>query len=303
MAIELVKKGPPIAAIRDVRDVYFGKEIFDPYRWMETDSDEYSTWMKGQADFTRNTIDKLGSRRAWLDRIMVLDNAAPRVRGVSRRGRVVFSLEAEPGQDAYALYVRDNLAAAKRLLIDPRKWVDVGKTVALDYWVPSPNGSRVAFGLSQSGSEMAVLRVIETKTGAVLHDTIDRARYAGPSWIDEKSFYYKRDRLLPSDAPATERFTKAQVRRHVVGTDPENDVIVFGHGVNADIEIGEEAFPAVFVNGQSRYALGLLFHGVQRDISIYAAPKKSIEGAKTPWKKVIEPKDEVTDFELRGKQL
>ena len=302
-AIEPVKDGPPIAAVRDVRDEYFGKEVLDPYRWMETDSDEYSTWMKRQAEFTRNTIDKRGTRQAWLDRIMALDNAAPRVRGVWQRGSLIFSLETEPGQDTYALYVRDNLTATKRLLIDPRKLAVVGKTVALDYWVPSPNGSHVAFGISQSGSEMAVLRIVETKTGIILPDSIDRARYASVSWRDEKSFYYKRDRKLPADAPATERFTKARVIRHELGADPENEVAVFGNGVNPGIEIGEEAFPEVIVDGQSPYALGVLSHGVQPNVSVYIAAKKSVDGAKTPWKKIIEPTDEITDCELRGKHL
>lgn len=301
--MEPVKEGPPMTAVHNVRDQYFGKEVLDPYRWMESDSVEYSAWMKGQADFTRNTIDKRGTRQGWLDRIMALENAAPRVRGVWQRGSWVFSLETEPGQDTYALYVRDNLAATKRLLVDPRKLADVGKTVALDYWVPSPNGSRVAFGISQSGSEMAVLRVMETKSGKILPDSIDRARYASPSWIDEKSFYYKRDRKLPADAPATERFIKARVNRHVVGADPEHDIAVFGNGVSAGIEIGEEAFPEIIVDGQSPYILGVLSHGVQRNISIYIATKKSVDGAKTPWKKIIGPKDEVTDCELRGKHL
>ncbi|MBK9261589.1 MAG: prolyl oligopeptidase family serine peptidase [Polyangiaceae bacterium] len=298
-----VKKGPPVAPVRDVRDVYFGKEVFDPYRWMETDSDEYTTWMKGQADFARSAIDELGTRNAWFDRITALDNAAARVRGVVRRGGMVFSLEAEPGQDIYAVYVRTNLDAPKRMLIDPTKFVTDGKTVAIDYWVPSPSGSLVAFGISQSGSEMAVLHVIETKTGKVLPDVIDRARYAGPSWLDEKSFFYKRDRKLPADAPATERFTKARVYHHVLGTDPEKDVALFGHGVVAGIDVGDEAFPNVGVYEGSPYAFATLYHGVQPDMTLYVAPKKSLAGAKTPWKKVFDPRDEVTDFDAKGNHL
>jgi prolyl oligopeptidase len=283
--------------------MYFGKEVWDPYRWMETDSDEYSIWMKGQTDFTRKTIDKQGTRQSWLNRIMALENAAPRVRSVARRGAFIFSFESVPGQDSYALYVRDNLTAIKHLLLDLRNLAEVGKTVALDYWVPSPSGSRVAFGLSQNGSEMTVLHILETKTGTILPDTIDRARVAGPSWIGEKAFYYKRDRKLPADVPATERFTKARVLRHVIGTDPEMDVAVFGSDVNANIEIGDEAFPEVVVDDASPYALAILFHGVQPNVSIYVAPKNSVYDAKTPWKRIIEPKDEITDFDLSGKQI
>lgn len=303
MAVEIVDKKPPIAATRDVRDNYFGREVIDPYRWMESDSEEYSQWMKSQADFARRAIDELHTRESWLDRLMALDNASARVRNVWPRGKLLFSLETEPGQDAYCLYVRDNPSAEKRRLIDPRTYIEPGKTAALDYWVPSPNGSLVAFGLSKSGSEMAVLSVIDTKTGKVLPDSIDRARYASVSWIDEKSFFYKRDRKLPPDAPATERFTKARVFRHVLGTDPEKDVAVFGAGVNETIEIGEEAFPRVFVEGNCPYALASLVHGVQPDLSIYIAPKNSVKDAKTPWKKIISPGDKVVDMDVHGKYL
>jgi len=303
MAVEIVDKRPPIAAIREVRDNYFGKEIIDPYRWMESDSDEYSTWMKAQADFARRNIDELHTRQSWLDRLMALDNASARVRTVWQRGKLFFSLETEPGQDAYALYVRDNISAEKKRLIDPRTYVEPGKTAALDYWVPSPSGAFVAFGLSKSGSEMAVLSIVETKTGKVLPDTIDRARYAGVSWIDEKSFFYKRDRKLPPDTPATERFTKARVHRHVLGTDPEKDPAVFGAGVNEKIEIGEEAFPRVSVEGNCPYAIANLVHGVQPDLSIFIAPKNSVKDAKTPWKRIASPSDKIVDFDVHGKSL
>lgn len=303
MAVEIIDKRPPMAAVREVRDTYFGREIIDPYRWMESDSEEYSTWMKSQADFTRRTIDDLHTRESWLDRLMALDNASARVRGVWQRGTLLFSMETEPGQDAYCLYVRDNPSAEKRRLIDPREFIEPGKTAAIDYWVPSPNGSHVAFGLSKSGSEMAVLSVMDTKTGKLLTDSIDRARYASISWMDEKSFFYKRDRKLPPDAPATERFTKARVMRHVLGNDPEKDVAVFGADVNEKIEIGEEAFPRVYVEANCPYAIASLVHGVQPDLSVYIAPKNSVKDAKTPWKKIISPSDKVADLDIHGKFL
>lgn len=303
MAVEIIDKRPPIAATREVRDTYFGREVIDPYRWMESDSEEYSTWMKSQADFARRSIDEIHTREGWLDRLMALDNASARVRGVWQRGQLLFSLETEPGQDAYCLYVRDNPLAEKRRLIDPRVYVEPGKTAGIDYWFPSPNGSHVAFGLSKSGSEMAVLSVMETKTGKVLPDSIDRARYASVSWIDEKSFFYKRDRKLGPEASATERFTKARVHRHVIGTDPEKDVAVFGAGVNEKIDIGEEAFPRVFVEANCPYAIASLVHGVQPDLSVYIAPKNSVKDAKTPWKKIISPSDKVADLDVHGKFL
>jgi len=298
-----VKNGPPIAPMRDVRDEYFGKAVIDPYRWMETDTEEYTTWMKGQAHFTRKTIDELGTRQAWFDRITALDNASPRVRAVAQRVGMIFSLEAEPGNDAYSLYVRTALGAPKRMIVDTQKFAEDGKTAAIDYWVPSPKGTLVAFGISLSGSEMAVLHVVETKTGTVLPDVIDRARYANPSWLDEGSFFYKRDRKLPANAPATERFTKARVYHHVLGTDPKRDFATFGYGVVEGLDVEEDAFPAVSAYENSPYAFATLNHGVQPEITLYVARKRTLGGVRVPWRKVFEPREGITDFEARGTHI
>ncbi len=295
--------GPPVAPVREVRDVYFGKEVIDPYRWMETDSPEYAGWMKGQSDHTRKTLDALGTRAALLDRVKALDNAGPRVRGIGVRHDKVFSMEADSGSETYKLFVRKGIAGKKRLLLDPDALKTGDPSVSIDYWSASPDGRHVAYGLSQAGSEMAVLHVVETETGKILPDVIDRARYANPSWRDDRSFFYKRDRKLPADAPANERFTKARVHLHVLGQDPEKDEAVFGHGVSPDVAVGEEAFPAVAVNAGSPYLFATLHHGVQKELSIYFAPKRAFAGAKTPWKKLVLPGDEITDYDFRGDDI
>ncbi|AUX40997.1 prolyl endopeptidase [Sorangium cellulosum] len=295
--------GPPVARVLEVRDRYFGAEIVDPYRWMETDSPDYAAWMKGQADHTRRTLDARPGRAELLARVQQLDNAAPRVTNVQRWGGKIFSLEAEPGKDNYKLYVRSGLGAAKRLLVDPEALTRDGKHFSIDYYVPSEDGRLVAVGISPSGSEMSVIHVIETATGKELPDVIDRARYAGVSWLDGRSFLYKRDRALPPDAPATERFTKARVHLHVLGADPEKDEPVFGYGVAPDIAVPEEGFPTVQAPPGSPYVFAMIEHGVQPEISLYVAPRRALSGAKTPWRKLVEPKDGVVGYEVRGDDL
>ena len=115
----------------------------------------------------------------------------------------------------------------------------------------SPDARYVAFGLSLAGSERAVLRIVETATGKILPDVIDRARYASPSWRDGASFFYKRNRQLQADAPATERFTKARVYLHHLGANPDNDEAVFGYGVSANVSVPEEGIPVVVANSTS----------------------------------------------------
>ena len=60
---------------------------------------------------------------------------------------------------------------------------------SLDWFFPSPAGTRVAYGISFDGDEQSVLHVIETETGAVLPDRIPFTSNATVAWLpDETGF-------------------------------------------------------------------------------------------------------------------
>jgi prolyl oligopeptidase len=285
-----------------VKDVYFGHEVTDPYRWMEAESDELSTWMKGQADFARAALDKVTALGALRARVKELDNAAARVSLPARAGEELFYTKAETGTDTYKLYTRHGVAGAERVLLDPDKLAEPGRHASIDYWQPSRDGRYIAFGVSQSGSEMAVLHVAETASGRVLPDAIDRARLSHPSWVDATSFLYRRNRKLPPDAPPNERFIRARVYLHKLGADPETDVAVFGHGVSPSIAFADQDFPSVDAT-KDQYLIAMSDHGVQPELTLYAAKKSELRGDKTPWRKIVDVPDAVTDYAVHGDDL
>lgn len=296
--------GPPVAPLRAVSDTYFGTAVVDPYRWMETDSPEYAAWMKGQADHTRQVLDGLPLRSALFARVKELDNAGTLMMNAQRWGKNLFYLRTESGKDTYKLYVREGLKGKEKLLVDPEALAKDGKHFSIDYYAPSRDGRLVAYGLSPSGSEMSVLHVIEAATGRELPDVIDRARYASVSWQpDHRSFFYKRNRKLPADAKDTERFIKARVHLHVLGTPPDEDPAVFGFGVAPGIDVQDEAFPSVYAPPLGKHVFAVVEHGVQNELTVYAAPRSAVAGAKTPWKKIVDTADEVVDFDVRGDDI
>src|SRR5205085_10162489 len=50
-------------------ETHFGIAVRDPYRWMETQGDELTRWMRAQADQTRAVLDGVPGRAALLERI------------------------------------------------------------------------------------------------------------------------------------------------------------------------------------------------------------------------------------------
>ena len=177
---------PGAAPAREVRDIYFGTTVVDPYRWMEAPgSREFATWLQVEGAHARRTLDALPDRAAWLARIQELDHAGSRAWDAEAWGGKYFYLVAEPGKEARCLYVRDGIGGPERLLVDPDSG---GAEAAIEAFTPSIDGRLVAY-VTTAG----VLHVVETGTGHALADTLDRVQPGGVAWLpDGRLFFYTR---------------------------------------------------------------------------------------------------------------
>ena len=301
-----VPPSPP--PLRPAVDDYFGTKVTDPYRYFEQlKAPEVQAFFKGQNDYTRAVLERLGEpRRRLLERLVQLDNTGVGVSGVTLDGDSYFYEKREPGVNSERLYVRKTAPGSpERLLIDPDKLATAaGKHFTIDYFVPSFDGRYVAYGISEGGSEDAVIHVLDVAQGRDLTDTIDRARYGVASWrTDGRSFYYVRLPKLPPDAPPEDAELKPVCFLHVLGQNPDRDAAVFGYGVAPSIPFDPTDAPAVEITPASPYAIGLVAHGVRNEQTIYAAPAGSVDSPRTPWKKIVDVDDDVTGFDLRGSTL
>ena len=83
-------------------------------------------------------------------------------------------------------------------------------TVALDWWYASEDGKYVAYGTSPSGSEISTLHVIETATGKLLPDAIERTRSASLAWKHDNSGFFYTRYPKKGDVPAGRRSTTSR---------------------------------------------------------------------------------------------
>lgn len=297
----------PETPVRPVTDEYFGVKVVDPYRWLEKTSDpEVVAWMKAQNDYTRATLARIPGRDKLLARIKELDNAGDVVSSLQVWGGHYFYYKTAPGSDNRKLYVRDNVNAPERLLVDPEKMTTAeGVHFSIDYFQPSIDGKYVAYGVSPGGSEDSVLHVLESDSGKVLADTIDRAEFASPTWLpDGKSFFYTRAQKLGPDSPPTARYQKLKVYWHTLGGDADKEPLVFGYEANPNVKVEENDFAVLtYSPGSPKYLVGLLLHGVKREADIYAAPLADKLSADSAWKKVADESDAVTGLDVHGDQI
>jgi len=295
---------PAVPPERPVGVTKYGISVTDPYRYFENMSDPaVVSFFKDQNAYARAVLSRLGDpRRQLFDRIAQLDNAGAIVNNVTVDGPYYFYIKLNPGDNSPKLYVRNATGGEERVLIDPQSLATAGKHYTINYYVPSLDGSRVAYGISEGGSEAAVIHVVETATGRVLPDAIDRAYYVGvTSWLpDGNSFYYVRFPKLRPGEPETDKETRAVNYLHVLGRNPDQDVPIFGYGVNPNVKFAPTDFPIVVASPVSPYTLGVIAHGVQNERTIYVTRATTLSSGNVDWKPVAATADGVTGVDFKG---
>ena len=89
-------------------------------------------------------------------------------------------------------------------MLDPAEIAADG-AVAIDWYEPSPDGSLVAIGLSEGGTEQSTLSVIDVVSGRPLADSIPNTRASTIAWLpDNSGFWYLR---YPPESSMTGMFT------------------------------------------------------------------------------------------------
>lgn len=230
----------PPARRADVVDNLHGHLVPDPYRWLEDpESAETRAWSAAQDELTAGWLARLESRdglRSRLEELLPGFVGPPEVVG-SRR----FFRRRLPGQEHAVLLVADDADdSAERVLIDPSA-LAADHTVTLDGWAPSIEGGLLAYQLSEGGDEESTLRVMDVGTGETVDGPVDRVRYSPVAWLPGgRALFYVR-RLPESAVPAGEGQFHRRVYLHRVGTDPSEDVEVFGADCDMTAYFGLEA--------------------------------------------------------------
>jgi prolyl oligopeptidase len=298
------QSAPPAAPREPVVDDYYGTRITDDYRWMEDRwSPKFKAWLEGQNAYARRVLDRIPGRDELQRRIAAHTGAAAAVTRVSQAGGKVFYEKRDPGQDTYKLYVRDGAGGAERLLIDPDKGAAAGHHAALDYYAPSPDGSRVVYAVSMGGSENSVIHILDVGTGQESPETIDRTEDANPSWRpDGMGFYYNRFAKLGPDAKDTDKYLNSRALFHRVGTAPETDTPLIGTGVAGSLPVTEVDYPYVIAFAGSPWALAVISHGADPALTLYLAPLGP-DGSLGAWSRVADVDDKIADFTIHGDKL
>src|SRR2546428_6538183 len=262
---------------------------------------EVAGWLKAQGDFTRAMLDHVPQHDTILKEIQTYgDAAASRVSGVQLNNGYVYYQKRKATENIAKVYVRKVFGGTERLLVDPERYDANGQHAAVDLFAPSLDNRHLAFGISIGGSEETVLHVLDTATGKETGDVIDRAHYTNVSWLPDGRFLYSRLQKLAPDAPPGDKYQNQRVFVHRLGDDPDRDPVLFGAGVSSALEIQPVELSFAIYSPGSSYIVATAINGTQHEIRIWAAPLAALASDKTPWVKVTETSDDVTDIAVAG---
>jgi len=253
--------GPPKAKVAPVEDNVQGHKIVDPYRYLENPGDpDTKVYVEQELSYTRAILDPLPGRdkiNARLSQLLEIGTVGDPQMG----GRYYFHTRREGNQNQPILYVREGVNGAindeDRVLVDVNK-LSADGTVALDWWFVSEDGKYVAYGTSASGSEESTLHIIESATGKVLPDTIDRTRFASVAWMKDSSAFYYTRHPKKGEVPHGEEVYHVKVFYHQIGSDPAKDPLIFGDRPNP------QDIPNVTLSEDDRWLLINVEHGWTR---------------------------------------
>ena len=221
----------PTTARLDLVEVLHGREVADPYRWLEdAGSPDTRAWSAAQDRLVRRHLDALPGRERLASRLKELLATGSVGAPAWRQGRT-FWTRREPDQEHGVVWTRDT-GGAERVLLDPMS-LDPSGSTTLDAWAPSKEGHLLAYQVSTGGDEESLLRVLDVETGVVVDGPVDRCRYSPVAWVPggEELFYVRR--LPASQVPDGEDQFHRRVWRHRVGADPAEDVLVWGEGLDS----------------------------------------------------------------------
>src|SRR5262249_24798 len=250
---------PPKAKVETVEETLYGHKIVDPYRWMENakspDTEEY---VLDELAYARSILDPLPGRDQIHQRLTQLLSIGT-IETPQIAGKYYFYARREGMQNQPLLLVREGIHAKDHVLVDVNQMAADG-TVALDWWFPSDDGKYVAYGTSVSGSEESMLRLIETATGKLLPENIDRTRFTSLAWKKDNSGFYYTRHPKKGEVPEGEEAYHVKVFYHMLGGDPAKDTLIFDP-MSVGTHTAQDIPAVTLPNEDDRYLLITVFEG------------------------------------------
>ena len=293
---------PPVPPAKPVTETLFGQKVTDRYRYFEQQGPAVTDWMKAEGRYTRSVLDALPRHDEILAKLSAMTGSMDVVTSITRSGGRTFYEQRSAGSDNYDLMVRDPDGRVRKIVdVAAIRAANGGDPFAINYFTPSNDGTRVAVGISEGGSEDASLWVYDAATGARIAGPVPNAQFGIVNWQpDDRGLFVNLLTPLKPGAPETDKYKFAKDYLWDFKSPP---VPVLGTGISPAVPFKPEEFPAIVTVPGAPIALALNVNGVQNEIAVWTAPVAEAGRPDTPWKALVARDDDVTNIAVAGSRI
>ena len=216
----------PMTKKVNISDLYFSKEIQDPYRWLEDDLDkETKRWVENQNLFTDKYFESLGFKEQIKDGLKQIWDYE-KFSSPFREGNYIYFFKNSGLQNQSVLYRKDS-QGVEEVFLDPNSFSEDG-TISLSDISFSKDGSVAAYAISEGGSDWRKVFFLDTETKSLLSDSLINVKFSSLSWKNNEGIYYS-----TYDAPEGSELSSLNNNHklyfHKLGTTQKKDQIIFGN--------------------------------------------------------------------------
>ena len=207
---------------------YFGTEVKDPYRWLEDDrSEETENWVKRENEVTYGYLDNIPYRQELKDRLTKLWNYE-KLGSPFKEGDYTYFYKNDGLQNQYVIYRHktDEDPETAEVFLDPNTFKEDG-TISLGGASFSKDGSKLAYAISEGGSDWRKVLIMDTETKEIIEDTIVDVKFSGMSWYKNEGFYYS-SYDKPEGSELSAKTDQHKVYYHQLGTSQKEDELIYG---------------------------------------------------------------------------
>ena len=206
-------------------DTYFGTQVQDPYRWLEDDkSAETAAWVKAQNEVTYNYLAQIPYRDQLKKRLEKLWNYE-KIGAPFKEGNYTYYSKNNGLQNQSVMYRKD-AKGIQTVFLDPNTFSKDG-TSSLGGINFSKDGSKVAYSISEGGSDWRTVIVMDAVTKKILEPTLVDIKFSGVSWKGNDGFYYS-SYDKPSGSELSAKTDQHKLYYHKLGTSQKEDKVIFG---------------------------------------------------------------------------
>ncbi|MDN3922981.1 prolyl oligopeptidase family serine peptidase [Roseateles violae] len=299
---------PPVAPVKDVVETLHGVVVHDPYRYMEdVKAPAVQDWLRGQAAYARETLDRIDQRDAIEQRITALTAASgDLLRDIVRMpGDRIYYLKRPAGARQFQLVMRQGLAGEEQVLVDPEaESKRSGVPHAINYFAPSWDGRYIAYGMSAGGSEDAALYILDIAKNKNIGEPVPRVHETPVSWLpDSKSLTFNQLKPPTAGEPASETYLDSRVLWLRVGDKASEAKPVFGPTVSTGLGLARLDVATMSFAPGSRWAIARTTDTTLPEGLLFAAPLADLGKPSIRWQRIAGYADLLVDLELRGDDL